>query len=58
MNGKKALAYIVGGSILIVLAEVAPGFAVGTAGLIALWAVLSHANQLTTLSSWITAATK
>lgn len=57
LNGQKMLGYGVAGSILLVLADVAPRLAVGTAGLILLATVLTHGEQLTTLAGWISQST-
>lgn len=54
----KVVAYILAGSVLILIAEFAPKFALGTAGLIGLWAVLDHSNQLTVLGNFINTNTK
>lgn len=57
LNGTKLIGYAVSGAILLILADVAPKFAIGTTGLILLAVSLSRANQLSTLANWISAAT-
>lgn len=50
----KIIAYVLAGSVLVLIAQFAPKFALATAGLIGLWAVLEHYDQLNALSSFIT----
>jgi hypothetical protein len=57
LNGQKLIGYGVAGGVLLLLADVSPKIAVGTTGLILLYAVVSHSNQLGTLASWINKAT-
>lgn len=57
MNGQKILGYAVAGGILLLVADVAPGIAVGTAALIALAATLQHASQLQAGAKFISQAT-
>lgn len=57
LNGQKLVGYAVAGGVLLLLADVSPRLAVGSTGLILLYAVLSHGGQLSTLAKWIGTAT-
>jgi hypothetical protein len=57
LNGQKLVGYAVAGGVLLLLADVSPRLAVGSTGLILLYAVLSHGGQLQQLSKWIGTAT-
>ena len=57
LTGQKLLGYGVAGGILLILADIAPKVAVGTSALILLAVGLSHANQFSTLATWIGTAT-
>lgn len=53
MNGQKFLGYAFAGGLLLLLADVAPGIAMGTAGLILLAATLNNAGQLTAAANFV-----
>lgn len=55
---QKLVGYAVAGGILLLIADVAPTVAAGTAGLILFGVVLTHSDQLTVVSKWIQQATK
>lgn len=54
---QKLLGYAVAGGILLVIADVAPTLAVGTASLILLGVALNKGTQLTALSKFISQTT-
>lgn len=49
----RVVGYAVAGGILLVIADIAPGFAVGTASLILLGVALTKSNQLAVISKFI-----
>jgi hypothetical protein len=57
LNGQKIVGYAVAGGVLLLLADVSPRLAVGTTGLILLYAVLAHSDQLGVLAKWIGTST-
>lgn len=54
----KLVGYAVAGGVLLLIADIAPTVAIGTAGLILFGVALTKADQLTVLSKWIQQATK
>lgn len=50
----KVVAYAIAGGFLLIIADEAPKLATGTAALILLGVALTHANQLTALSGFVT----
>lgn len=50
---KKVVAYCIAGGLLLILADETPRLATGTTALILLAVVLTHSNQLTAVSKFI-----
>ena len=55
---QKVIAYTLAGGILLLIADVAPGFAVGTASVMLLSVALARSGQITSVSNFISQNTK
>lgn len=56
-RAKKLVGFAVGGAVLVALADVAPEAAIGLTAVIALGALLAHANELQQLTNAFATAT-